>query len=125
MPYNNSFCTKRHIKPFLQQQEASLNNLWSAFFSWMLSSSPAAPLPVRRTEETAGARHRPHHPTSEQLVSHFRVYMQSISGVCAPGLSKFLMIGINACTPPLFSSYAHTETHTHHLPNHPHLDQSI
>lgn len=80
-------------------------------FSQALPFSPAASVPFRRTEETAGARHRPHHPTSEQLVSHFRVYMQSIPRVCNPRLSKFLMIGINATTPPLFLSYTNTRTH--------------
>lgn len=37
------------------------------------------------------------------------------------------MIGINATTPPLFSSYARTltEERTQHLANNPHLDQSI
>lgn len=96
-------------------------------FSSMLCFSPAAPVPFRRTEETAGARHGPHHPTSEQLVSHFRVYMQSISRVCNLRLSKFLMIGINATTPPLFSSYTHAlmQAPTHITQNSPHLDQSI
>ena len=31
-PCNVSFSAKRHIKPFSKKQEASLNNLWSAYF---------------------------------------------------------------------------------------------
>lgn len=109
----SSFSTKKTHQTlfFIRQQEASLNNLWLAFSQSFFLLSLAASLPVRRTEETAGARHRPHHPTSEQLVSRRRVYMQSISGVCNPRLSKSLMIGINASTPPLVSPYTHTQTH--------------
>lgn len=95
------------IKPFFSTTRSFIKQFMVSLFSYMLFCSPAASLPIRRTEETAGARHRSHHPTGEQLVSHFRVYMQSISGVCSPRLSQFLMIGINASTPPLFS---HTHT---------------
>lgn len=84
----------------------------ASLFSQMLSFSPAASIPFRGTEEAAGARHGPHHPASEQLVSPLGVYMQSISGVSNLRQFEFLMIGINAATPPYFHPHTHTHTHS-------------
>lgn len=66
----------------------------------------------------------------------FRVYMRSIPRVCNLGLSKSLMIGINASSrpppSPLPQPYFFFILHTHwqrsamqQLTNNPHLDQSI
>lgn len=49
-----------------------LNTFISIFSCVVLLFSlfaPAAPLPIRRAEEAASPRHRPHHLTSKQLVS--------------------------------------------------------
>ena len=86
---------------------------------WSLNEvvlSPAASVPIRGTEEAAGARHGPHHPASEQLVSPLAVSTQSISRVSNLGRSDFLMFGINAVTPPYFHPPPHTHTHTHTPP---------
>lgn len=85
----------------------------ASLFSRMLPLSLAASVPFGGTEEAAGARHGPNHPASEQLVSPLGVSMQSISGVSDLRRSQFLMIGINAATPPDFHPL-YTHTHTHH-----------
>lgn len=122
VPCNISFPAKRHIKALLKTQEASLNNLWSAFSQ---SVSVSCSIPThrknrrnswRRTQDSRSYKWT----TGKSFQSLHAVDFRSLTPQAIPVLDD-LMIRITASTPPLFSS----RTRTHHLLNHPHLDQSI